>query len=131
MSKSKAGTRSSYWLRSGWLYFGPALAAALFLWLVVRWDPLLSWLFAVNPVTFLAYGLDKRLAGAGLSRVPERLLLVLALSGGSLGAWLGMRFFHHKTRKSTFQRRFWAIVAVQVLLILAYWLWVRPLVAAL
>ena len=129
MSKPKTRPPSSAWLGSGLLYFGLALAIALFLWLALGWDPLLSWLLAVNPVAFLTYGLDKGIAGSGLTRVPERILLALALSGGSLGAWLGMQVFHHKTRKASFQQRFWMIVAVQAVLILAYWLWVRPLVA--
>jgi uncharacterized membrane protein YsdA (DUF1294 family) len=46
--------------------------------------------------------------------------LLLALAGGSLGAYLGMHIFHHKTAKGSFQRRFWLVVAVQAVLVLIY-----------
>jgi len=83
-------------------------------------DPLLSWLLSINLVTFLAYGYDKKIAGTGRMRVPERVLLLLALAGGSPAAWLGMRAFHHKTAKQSFTTRFWLIVLIQVILVGAY-----------
>jgi len=65
---------------------------------------------------------DKSIAGSRRSRVPERVLLWLALILGSLGAWLGMQVFHHKTLKGSFQRRFWLVVIIQVaVIILYYW----------
>ena len=96
------------------------------MWLLLNLDPLLSWLVSANLVTFLAYGYDKRIAGSGRTRIPERTLLTLVFVGGSLGAFIGMHLFHHKTAKSSFQVRFWAIVAVQVLILIVYWVWIRP-----
>ena len=105
------------------LMFGISLvlAAAGVLW--IRLDPLLAWLLAVNLVTFLTYGYDKRIAGSGNIRVPERVLLLLALAGGSPAALLGMRLFHHKTAKSSFQQKFWLVLLVQAILVIIYFLW--------
>jgi uncharacterized membrane protein YsdA (DUF1294 family) len=57
---------------------------------------------ALSLVTFLVYGWDKRQARQGGRRVPEVRLHALALAGGFVGAWLGMRAFRHKTRKIAF-----------------------------
>lgn len=62
-----------------------ALALSLALLLLTRSAPLLAWLFAANIVAFLAYGYDKLIAGGRWLRVPERVLLGLALAGGCLG----------------------------------------------
>ena len=51
---------------------------------------------------FLAYGWDKWRAKRSARRVPERTLHGLALLGGFVGAWLGMRVFRHKTQKPVF-----------------------------
>lgn len=104
----------------------PLTASALLgtlLWRGLGLDPLLSWLIAINLAAFFTYGYDKAIAGRGSLRVPERTLLLLALAGGSLGAYLGMRVFHHKTAKGSFKRRFWLVVAAQVCLVMIYiWL---------
>lgn len=57
---------------------------------------------ALSLVTFLVYGWDKRQARLSGRRVPEARLHALALAGGFVGAWLGMRVFRHKTRKIGF-----------------------------
>lgn len=62
----------------------------------------LLYLLAVNLAAFLAFGLDKRKAVKGKWRISERTLLLLAVFGGSIGAFFGMRLFHHKTRKKKF-----------------------------
>ena len=59
---------------------------------------LLWYLAAVNLVTFTVYGVDKAKARRGAWRVPEKTLFLLPLLGGSIGALLGMRVFHHKTK---------------------------------
>ncbi|WP_373279813.1 DUF1294 domain-containing protein [Lactococcus fujiensis] len=35
-------------------------------------------------------------------RIPERVLILLAVFGGGIGAFLGGQICHHKTRKSYF-----------------------------
>ena len=52
----------------------------------------------INLIAFIVYGIDKRKAMMHQWRIPEATLLILALIGGSIGAWFGMQFFHHKTK---------------------------------
>ncbi len=55
-----------------------------------------------NLVVFCVYGYDKRCAIRNKWRVPEKVLLGLAFLGGSLGAYLGMSVFRHKTKHTRF-----------------------------
>lgn len=64
---------------------------------------LIYYLLAVNVLTFVVFGLDKWKARQGRWRVPEATLLGLAAVGGSVGAWLAMRLFRHKTQKKKFR----------------------------
>ena len=73
-----------------------------------------AWLAAINPATFLIYGFDKHRAQAGGRRVPEAVLLGLALIGGTIGAIAAMRVFRHKTRKLAFLVPFGVVVLTQV-----------------
>ncbi|MGB9666602.1 MAG: DUF1294 domain-containing protein [Candidatus Cryosericum sp.] len=84
-----------------------------------------AWLLSITAVTLLTYGYDKLVAGSGATRVPERVLLTLAFAGGTFGALLGMRLFHHKTSKESFLERFWLIVALQVVVIAGWYLFLR------
>ena len=54
-------------------------------------------LIVLNIVTFLVYGIDKWKAKQGSWRISEATLLILAVIGGSIGALLGMKIWHHKT----------------------------------
>ena len=99
-------------------------------WAVIGspWGLLAVWLVGINVAAFLAFGLDKwkakrKVKNEAVRRVPERTLLLLALLGGSAGALLGMRVFHHKTLHTAFRAGIPAILAVQVLLPLGLWLW--------
>jgi uncharacterized membrane protein YsdA (DUF1294 family) len=72
-------------------------------------------LVAVTSIaSFVAYGFDKRRAGAGGRRVPERTLHLLALAGGWPGALLAQRQFRHKTQKVRFRVVFWVVVALHL-----------------
>ncbi len=63
----------------------------------------LYYLYAVNILTFALYGWDKHLAVYRCRRVPELVLLFLALIGGAFGALCGMILFRHKTRHLKFR----------------------------
>jgi uncharacterized membrane protein YsdA (DUF1294 family) len=47
-------------------------------------------------------GVDKQRARKNGWRISERTLLLLALIGGGIGSFLGMRYFHHKTKHTRF-----------------------------
>ena len=72
-------------------------------------------LIALNFVTFAMFGIDKAKAEAGAWRVAESTLLMLALLGGTLGAYAGRALFRHKTRKQPFGSQLFAIAVLQVL----------------
>lgn len=63
---------------------------------------LVYWLVLVNLAAFILYGYDKSCAKKKTRRIPERTLLLWAWLGGSIGAFLGMKIFHHKTLKAKF-----------------------------
>ena len=58
----------------------------------------LIYLAVINVVTFFMYGIDKWKAKNSKWRIRETALLGLAVLGGSIGAWLGMKVWHHKTQ---------------------------------
>ena len=74
------------------------------------------YLAAVNLIALGLYGIDKHKARTHAWRISERMLLGIAIAGGSIGALLGMRLFHHKTRHRVFSYGLPAILALQVLL---------------
>lgn len=62
----------------------------------------LSLAVVINVATFVMYGWDKRCAVKDRWRVPEKVLLSLAVLGGATGAAAGMTLFHHKTKHLKF-----------------------------
>jgi uncharacterized membrane protein YsdA (DUF1294 family) len=99
-----------------------AFTVAVALLLAVRWavHPLIAYLLAINVSTFLAYACDKWASTRDGLRFPERFLHLLAAFGGSPAALAAQQLLRHKTRKRPFQVRFWIIVAVQAI-VLAAW----------
>ena len=77
---------------------------------------LIIYLVAINVVTFFVYGLDKLKAKRRAWRIPEAVLLTLAVIGGSVGAWLGMKVWHHKTAHNEFRFGIPLIIAAQIAL---------------
>lgn len=74
------------------------------------------YLLAVNVITFFVYGVDKLKAQKGKWRIPESTLLLMAAVGGSVGAWLGMSLWRHKTQHKKFKFGVPAIFVVQMAL---------------
>lgn len=82
---------------------------------------LVCWLAAINLITFLVFGFDKFKAKykethEAARRVPERTLFLLAAVGGSVGALLGMRVWHHKTLHRSFRIGIPLILLAQILI---------------
>ena len=89
----------------------------------------LLYLAVINVVTFFIYGIDKwrstsgRLLPTGRKkakkskwRIRETALFGLAVLGGSIGAWLGMKVWHHKTLHKKFKYGVPFILIAQIVL---------------
>lgn len=72
------------------------------------------WLVFINMAAFAMFGMDKWKAKNRKYRIPERTLLISAIMGGSVGAILGMKFFHHKTLHAKFKTGLPLILLVQL-----------------
>ena len=77
----------------------------------------LYYLLAVNSLTFLLYGIDKYKAKKGRWRISEATLLTMAAIGGSIGAWAGMRTWHHKTMHKKFKYGIPVTIIMQIALV--------------
>ena len=77
---------------------------------------ILGYFLAVNITSFLLYGIDKYKAKKGRWRISEATLLLMAVIGGSIGAWVGMRIWHHKTMHKKFKYGIPIIIILQVAL---------------
>ena len=73
-------------------------------------------LLAINTVAFIVYGIDKYKAKKAKWRISEATLLLLAVLGGSIGAWMGMKVWHHKTMHKKFKYGIPAILLIQIAL---------------
>ena len=73
---------------------------------------IVTYIVIVNIAAFCLYGIDKSAAIKQKQRIPNRVLLLSAVIGGSLGALAGMYTFRHKTKK------WYYTVTVPVLLII-------------
>ena len=76
-------------------------------------------LIGVNIIAFLLYGADKYRATRKKWRIPEKVLIGIALCGGSAGALLGMYVFHHKTRKNQFRIGIPLIFVAQIIVVVS------------
>ena len=74
------------------------------------------YLLAINAVAFIMYGIDKYKAKKAKWRISEATLLLLAVLGGSIGAWMGMKVWHHKTMHKKFKYGIPAILLIQLAL---------------
>jgi len=101
-----------------------------FIWVVVGspWFWVLAYLLVINLVTFCIFGIDKWKAKRkerkdSVRRVPEKTLFLLSILGGSVGALLGMKAWHHKTLHKTFRYGIPAILALQVIIPLGLYIY--------
>ena len=72
---------------------------------------ILGYLVVINVVTFFLYGIDKWKAKRSKWRIEESTLIWWAVAGGSIGALLGMKAWHHKTLHTKFT---WGIPAILI-----------------
>lgn len=79
---------------------------------------MIVYLILINAAGFLFMLSDKRRAVRERYRIPERILLGIALIGGSVGCIAGMKLFHHKTKKPAFSMGLPVIFAIQAVIAL-------------
>ena len=79
---------------------------------------ILIYLLAINMFAFFLYGIDKWKAKRSKWRIPEITLLSIAVIGGSIGAWLGMKVWRHKTMHKKFKYGIPLILMIQIALVL-------------
>ena len=80
---------------------------------------LLIYLAAINIVAFFLYGIDKWKARHDKWRITEARLIWIAVFGGSIGALLGMKLWHHKTQHAKFKYGLPAILILQIAALVA------------
>ena len=85
-------------------------------------------LFLINLVTFFIFGIDKwkakrKVQKESIRRIPEKTLFLLSILGGSIGALLGMKVWHHKTLHKSFRYGIPAILALQIVIPLGLYLY--------
>ena len=78
---------------------------------------IIIYLAVINVATFFTFGIDKLKAQHAKWRIREAALLTLAVLGGSIGAWLGMKVWRHKTMHKKFKYGIPLILLVQIALI--------------
>lgn len=91
--------------------------------MIQRMSPVLIFLIVLNVVTFFLYGIDKLKAKRSKWRVPEATLLLFAVLGGSVGAWLGMKIWHHKTLHKKFKYGLPLIILIHIAAVIVYFLY--------
>lgn len=64
---------------------------------------IICYIAIVNIIAFFIYGIDKWKAKRSRWRISEATLLGMAAIGGSVGAWMGMKVWHHKTLHKKFK----------------------------
>jgi uncharacterized membrane protein YsdA (DUF1294 family) len=84
-------------------------------------EAVVYFLVGINAVAFIVYGMDKWRAAHNRWRIPETTLLGLAIIGGSIGALLGMKVWHHKTMHKKFRFGLPMILMAQMLLVGYIW----------
>lgn len=83
-------------------------------------DLIKSYLLLINILSLLVMFMDKQRAKRHKFRISERSLLSLALLGGSVGIFLGMLLFHHKTKHIKFTVGISMIIILQIYFIIKY-----------
>lgn len=74
----------------------------------------------INIGTFLVMLEDKKRAINQRFRIPEKVLFLLTILGGSLGILAAMRFIRHKSNKNSFKITIALIFMLQISLLYIY-----------
>lgn len=75
------------------------------------------YIIIVNSVSFLAMYIDKNKARKGKWRISEKNLFLLAFIFGSIGVFMGMQTFRHKTKHTKFKVGIPFVIIIQLYLV--------------
>jgi uncharacterized membrane protein YsdA (DUF1294 family) len=75
------------------------------------------YLLIMNVIGLAVMGIDKAKAIHHAWRIPEKVLFLVSLLGGSVGTWAGMYIFRHKTKHWYFVIGMPAILILQIALV--------------
>ncbi|MDD3035168.1 MAG: DUF1294 domain-containing protein [Bacteroidales bacterium] len=89
---------------------------------------IIGYVIVINVITLMMYGIDKWKAKHSKWRIPEATLLIMAAVGGSIGAWMGIKLFHHKTLHKKFKYGVPGIFLIQLGIVLFIYLKTNNLV---
>ncbi|MGL5617188.1 MAG: DUF1294 domain-containing protein [Sarcina sp.] len=78
----------------------------------------IAYLIIINIIGFLSMYIDKRRAIKGKWRISEAKLLFIAIIGGSIGSYLGMHIFRHKTKYMKFSYGIPIIIIFQLIILI-------------
>ena len=80
-------------------------------------NPLYAYALSINVATFILFTYDKGISNTSATRVPESVLYLAALIGGSVGLFLSQQFYRHKIKKTRFQFILLLIFTIQVVIL--------------
>ncbi|SDQ44542.1 Uncharacterized membrane protein YsdA, DUF1294 family [Virgibacillus subterraneus] len=78
---------------------------------------IILFLIGVNAMAFILMGIDKQKAIRHKYRIPERTFWGLAILGGAVGAFLGMKRYRHKTKHRLFTLGMPSLIVIHIILI--------------
>lgn len=78
----------------------------------------LAYFITVNMLGLVLFGIDKWKAKHDKWRISEATLLSVTAIGGSIGAWVGMKVWHHKTMHKKFKYGIPLVMVLQFALLL-------------
>ena len=81
---------------------------------------LVIYLIVMNIIGFFIMAIDNHKAKKHAWRIPEKMLFLASLVGGSIGTWAGMYVFRHKTKHWYFVIGMPLILVLHVVLILHF-----------
>lgn len=78
------------------------------------------YLIIINIISLILFKIDKDKSIKHKWRIKESTLLIVSLLGGSLGSFIGMHLFHHKTNKLKFKILIPLFLIIHIILLVFY-----------
>ncbi|MBU3202906.1 DUF1294 domain-containing protein [Clostridium algidicarnis] len=85
--------------------------------LIIIYKLILFYFIILNILGLLSMYIDKSKSKRSQWRIRENTLIIIAILGGSIGSYLGMKKFRHKTKHSKFKYGIPFIIFIQIIII--------------